>query len=1263
MASVKKHKKYLFKSCVSTAMASAVALSGVPVQGLSGITGTAKAAGVPASREDGSVVYFVDCGDYNVETVSEGDQLGTHNSVTDQVYGEDKVTGYKWGIDDTISTPLGNGSSGTGGVDTDWSWPYEFNTGDGIPKTSSNRYTKNQTEKGIETRHLDYKFELENGTYYIEAGFADPWGCSKEPAIYINKDKGDEMLVSEAFNVAEGVPASATFNVTDGELSLNLRGTGANNLAINLTYILIKKADAASMIKTDYDALDIKAQVSSDITLPVTGEKGGSSIEWTSSNPDVISTDGKVTVPEAGAADVSVTLTAVLTNGSEKMEKKFEVTVMAKSDFTGISDFNMDEVQVTDAYYVNSLEKETRYLLSLDTDRLLAGFRETAGYIAGMPEDNIKKYMNNAERYGGGWENALIGGHTLGHWLTAMAQAYANKGTDESVRAEVKKTLDSVIDALADCQAKTNGTEYEGYLFGATLPSKTDLDIQFDNVEKGLANISTQAWVPWYTMHKIVAGLVSTYELTGSETAYNTAKKLGDWIYNRVIKWDDSTQRTVLGIEYGGMNDCLYDLYEAVAAKEGKEAAAKYADAAHKFDEETLYNKVYKGTPNALDNTHANTTIPKFLGALNRYETLGDETYLEYAESFWDYVVNNHSYITGGNSEWEHFGADNVLDAERTNCNCETCNTYNMLKLSRKLFMVTGKPKYTNFYENTLINAIMPSQNPETGMSMYFQPMASGYHKVFGTPEGNFWCCTGSGMENFTKLDDSIYYQKDNNLVIAQYLASEASFKAGNMKVTQEGDLSKSDTFTIMVSALGQGEVNGGLRLRLPDWLAGDAEITVDGEVYQYTVKEEYAVIPSGKVKDGTKITIKLPMEVRAYNLPDNENAYAFKYGPYVLSAKLGTDKQAQGTTGVNVSISTTKAINNDKVSITSADSVAQYMEDINKNMVKADGKREFTLSGTNNKYTFVPHYSQYKESYAIYWTFTVDEDARDSGAVLEDKDRARTEAAVVEAARPGYGQDELGFVENGAGSTGSTSSCYRFANAGGSFKYDIKVTDNGDNYLVLTFAKEEDGKTIKVSSGNTVLFEGTLDSKSDNAVQVNLAASDTSDYYQTRILIPESVIAANKADTRLAGTETEKAESGYAFIPVTFESAKSGEASAKICLMNYVMKAYAKDNSLVNITSSTGNVTKDGDNYTINFSYKDTPKAKFEIADSRGYITIDGNAIDETTEKNLKVSGKVTTYNIKVYAEDFESFKEYTVKAITDFAGIDAQLKQSIKY
>lgn len=188
MKRIKKRGKYFFKPCITAVTLSSVVLSSMPVQGLSGIVKTASVAGIPAEREDGTIVYFVDCGDYNVTTVSEGDQLGTHNSVTDQVYGKDPVTGYSWGIDDTISTPAVNGSSNTGGVDTDWTWPYESNTADGVPKTSSNRYTKNQFEKGIETRHLDYKFEIENGTYYIEAGFADPWGCSKEPAIYLNKD-------------------------------------------------------------------------------------------------------------------------------------------------------------------------------------------------------------------------------------------------------------------------------------------------------------------------------------------------------------------------------------------------------------------------------------------------------------------------------------------------------------------------------------------------------------------------------------------------------------------------------------------------------------------------------------------------------------------------------------------------------------------------------------------------------------------------------------------------------------------------------------------------------------------------------------------------------------------------------------------------------------------------------------------------------------------------------------------------------------------
>ena len=189
-------------------------------------------------------------------------------------------------------------------------------------------------------------------------------------------------------------------------------------------------------------------------------------------------------------------------------------------------------------------------------------------------------------------------------------------------------------------------------------------------------------------MHKILAGLVDVYKYTDNDEALAVASNLGDWIYNRVSKWDDSMKRRVLGIEYGGMNDCLYELYKY----SGK---AEHAKAAAQFDETWLFESVLSGNANVLNGKHANTQIPKFVGALNRYRTLNGqmldgeevdaEIYLEYVEAFWDMVVNKHTYITGGNSEWEHFGADNILDAERTQCNCETCNTYNMVKMTREL--------------------------------------------------------------------------------------------------------------------------------------------------------------------------------------------------------------------------------------------------------------------------------------------------------------------------------------------------------------------------------------------------------------------------------------------------------------------------------------------------------------------------------------------------------------------------------------------------
>lgn len=1232
-------------------LTAAMAVTGAPV-------GSWQTAFAAEDKTDASVVYFVDCGDQDPTTVPEDGVLGTHNSVTDQVYGKDSKTGYHWGIDDTVSSPLENGKPGVGGAVTDWTWPFEQVTGDQTSKTATNRYTKNQIEKGKEPRRLDYKFELENGSYFVEIGFADPWGCSKSPTVYANYEKDSQSMIVEDFDVASGA-ATATVKVTDGELTINARGTGDSNKAINMTYITIKNAGDDTLVQTDYDALTIRTEnVTSNLELPTKGSKAGSQIEWASSDEAVITKDGKVTRPASGEADAKVTLTATLTNGKAVLTKEFQVVVSAVNEMMGLECFDRADVEVTDAYYDKALELDAKNLLALDADRLLAGFRETAAYAAGMDAAARKEYMKDKTRYGGGWENSLIGGHTLGHYISAISQGVVNPGLTKERQAELKERLDYIVDALADCQEKTKGSALckEGYIFGATLTNpQKNLEQQFDNVEKGAANITTQAWVPWYTMHKLLAGLVDTYELTGSSKALQTAEKLGDWTANRVNSWSAATQRTVLGIEYGGMNDALYELYKCT----GKE---DYKTAAHMFDETSLFETVLAGTKNAMNGKHANTTIPKFLGALCRYEVDNSETkYLEYAKAFWEMVMNNHTYITGGNSEDEHFGADLVLNAERTNVNNETCNTYNMLKLSRRLFVITGEKKYADYYENTLINAIMSSQNHETGMTMYFQPMATGYHKVFGTLDTNFWCCTGSGMENFTKLQDSIYFKKKGLIVVNQYLASKIT--GDGYTLEQTGDLSKSDTMSFKVSG---EKADFAMQLRIPDWVPeGKAIVTFGEEEYAYTVKDGYIVIPKDKLTDGAAFSIRLPMEAVAYNLPDSENTYGFKYGPFVLSAKLGKASQSTTSHGVAVTVAAKKAVASDNIGIMAEDSVEAFMAKLNQYLVKKDGSMDFTLNGTDFTYEFTTHYNQYEENYGIYWTFSINEDGRGAEAVLAEKKANRLEHVTVDkmeqAGRGQYesrflltdGETKDGMVDNG--STGEDAPALtRRANAGGSFGYKLAVAEGEDTYLLLTHLKAEDGKPLKISVGDTAIFEGKLDSKTAKVTNLTLAEADTEEYYQVMYKIPADIATKNTESLEVLENGQKVTKK---LVTIMFAGTDT-EESARICKSVATVKAFGTENALTKVTYEGRELKAVDGVYSITVPYNVTPEVGFEIADSYGYLEIDGNAVDEKEKKKLKkaAAGAEAVYEVKVYAEDFETAKSYSIKVIKDYSGLTLQ-------
>ena len=637
--------------------------------------------------------------------------------------------------------------------------------------------------------------------------------------------------------------------------------------------------------------------------------------------------------------------------------------------------YPLSKVTLTDDYLVNAFQKEVKYLTSLDPERLLAGFYETAG----IRKRGLKRY--------GGWENLLIGGHTLGHYLAACVYAYETPNSDKAQKEKLYERISALVKGLDKCQDKL-GT---GFVFGAIIKDKKNVELQFDMVEQGKTDIFKESWVPWYTLHKIFEGLIAvakmdTADPEGLKTiAVKVLKGLADWSYGRTLKWDAKTRRTVLDIEYGGMNDVLFDTYVITKDKNHRKAAMSFVD-------RKLYNRILNAKPgdDVLNNVHANTTIPKFIGAIKGYYVTKSDFLFRSAEKFWELVTTQHTYITGGNSEWEHFGKDAVLNAERTNCNCETCNVYNMLKLSMLLFNVTNDKKYMDWYENAFINQILSSQNPETGMTTYFQSMATGYFKTYGNPEEKFWCCVGTGMENFSKLGESFYMEKDGSIYVNQLFSSVLEGKG--FKITQKSSLPEGNVVEFKFS----GKCNKkNIFLRIPEWITESITLFLkkaDGRTkkasYRVTkeqlrkfgkghCKGEYIGI-EGPFENGDVLTCEVTMDIIPYNLPDNKNVYGFKFGPVVLSGELGSENMETTETGVSVTIPKEKILPSFGETIRiKKGTVKEFMENAGTHFARKKGKLAFELKDTDAKLTYSVHYRQYRQRYGLYFEFTDEKSAK----------------------------------------------------------------------------------------------------------------------------------------------------------------------------------------------------------------------------------------------------------------------------------------------
>lgn len=587
--------------------------------------------------------------------------------------------------------------------------------------------------------------------------------------------------------------------------------------------------------------------------------------------------------------------------------------------------FDVGRVRLLPGPFLDATDVNRRFLLGLDPDRLLHMFRVTGG----LPSSAIPL---------GGWEapDNELRGHFVGHYLSACALMGASRGD-----VETKSRGIAIAAELSKCQ-NAIGT---GYV--SAFPEEV-----FDRLRAG-----RPAWAPFYTVHKIMAGLLDTHVHSGDPTALDVVERLASWVAAWTRPIGDEDMARILEREYGGMNETLYNL----AAVTGKR---DYLDLAHRFDHERIFGPLAAGR-DSLKGLHVNTTIPKVIGAARRFELTNEHRYHDTAGYFWNEVTSRRSYCTGGTSNGENWNADpGIISTELGPETEECCPTYNMLKLTRHVFQWTADPRAADYYERALFNGILGTQHPADGDKLYYVPLASGYWKLFGTPLHDFWCCTGTGAESFSKLGDSIYFHDDNGVYVNLFIASELTWTEKGIRIVQNTRFPEEDVATLTIHC--DRPARMALRVRVPYWVTGEGSATLNGNKLEgFAAPSSYFVLDRAW-RDGDTVTLTLPMRLRTEPTPDDPAVQTVMYGPLVLAGRLGT-------TGLTSDIrrappTKPRMVPEFPPNVAIAAPILRTGGEDANDWISRTGPLEFRTRGQERDVNLVPFYKLFDERYAVYW-------------------------------------------------------------------------------------------------------------------------------------------------------------------------------------------------------------------------------------------------------------------------------------------------------